>query len=488
VGAVSGFSPAGLPWLTGICLVALFLIWLNTPAPREAAMNGFLFGLGLFGAGASWIYVSLHDFGMMPAPLAVAATAVFCVYLALFPALAGSLQARLEVRPWIQSTLLAPALWVLTEWLRSWLFTGFPWLAMGYSQIETPFSGYAPVFGVYGVSLTIALAAGALAAACTPTAPRTRQALVALAVVLMGAGALLRALDWVSPHGDPVPVALIQGNIPQSMKFEPGQYAATLAIYKRLVNASRAQLIVLPETAIPRFLDQVDPSYLDSLAAHARHQGGDLLLGAPFRTSDGKFFNGVVNLGLTELQFFAKSHLVPLGEFVPPEFKWIVNVLHIPLSDFSQAMRPKPILAAGERVGITICYEDAFGEELIAQLPEATLLANLSNVAWFGDSLAPGQHLQISRMRAIESGRYMLRATNTGVTAIIDERGNVISQLPLFTEGVLHGKAQPFVDATPYVRVGNYLVLATCLLLLIAGMWIAMCHHFVPRKSDADRV
>lgn len=474
-GAVSGFSPTGLPWLTSICLVALFAVWLRTPAPREAALNGFLFGLGLFGAGASWVYVSLHQFGMMPAPLAAAATAVFCVYLSLFPALAGSLQARLDCPQWIQATLLAPGLWVLSEWMRSWLLTGFPWLAMGYSQIDTPLAGYAPLLGVYGVSLAFALVAGCVAAACLPGPARTRKALAATALILAGTGAVLREVEWVTAQGDPVPVALVQGNIPQSMKFEPEQYESTLATYKRMVGDSRhAQLIVLPETAVPRFLDLVDPSYLDDLKEIARRRGGDLLLGAPFRNSAGSYFNGVVNLGHSELQFYAKSHLVPLGEFVPSEFKWIVGILHIPLSDFSRGILARPLLAAGERVGITVCYEDAFGEELIAQLPEATLLANMSNVAWFGDSLAPGQHLQISRMRSVETGRFMLRATNTGVTAIINERGRVVAELPLFTQGVLEGKAQPYVNATPYVRAGNFLVLAVCAFLIAAGVLISM--------------
>lgn len=476
-GAVSGFSPTGLPWLTGVCFTALILIWLRSPTPREAALNGFLFGAGLFGAGASWVYVSLHQFGMMPAPLAATLTALFCAYLALFPALTGSLQARLDAPPWLQATLLAPALWVLTEWMRGWLLTGFPWLTMGYSQIDTPFSGYAPLAGVYGVSVLMAVAAGSLAAACMPGPVRARLALLAITVMLIGAGSIVREIDWVSAQGEPVPVALIQGNIPQNLKFEPEHYASTLATYKRLIEASPAQLIVLPETAVPRFVDLVEPAYLDGLAELARRRGGDLLLGAPFRNNSGSYFNGVINLGHSGLQFYAKSHLVPLGEFVPFEFKWIVGRLQIPLSDFSPGLRSKPLLAAGERVGITVCYEDAFGEEMIAQLPEATLLANLSNVAWFGDSLAPGQHLQISRMRAIETGRYMLRATNTGVTAIIDERGRLDAQLPLFTEGVLRGKAQPFAKATPYVRFGNYLALAICALLLAAGAFIFVRRH-----------
>ena len=479
--AAAGFSPFGLPWLTGICLSSLFLIWLHTPAPREAALQGFLFGAGLFGAGATWVYVSLHDFGMMPAPLAAAATALFCAYLALFPALAGSIQARIGAPPAVQATLMAAPLWVLSEWMRGWLLTGFPWLAMGYSQIDTPFSGYAPVLGVYGVSLMLAMAAGSLAAAVAITSLPGRLAMLAIATALTGGGELLRRVEWVHAEGKPVQVAMIQGNILQSMKFEPAQYASTLVTYKRLVESSAAKLIVLPETAGPRFLDLVDPAYLEGLALFARSHQADILLGAPYRNRNGDYFNGVVNLGLTDMQFYAKSHLVPLGEFVPPEFKWILGVLRIPLSDFSAGSHPKPMRAAGELVGITVCYEDAFGEELIAQLPEASLLANLSNVAWFGDSLAPDQHLQISRMRALETGRYMLRATNTGVTAIIDQRGKVLAQLPQFTEGVLQASAQPHAGTTPYVRLGNRAVLATCVLLLLAAL--ALCRrHFIGKR------
>ncbi len=446
-------------------------------------MQGFAFGIGLFGAGASWVYVSLHEFGMMPAPLAALTTAFFCAYLALFPALAGSLQARLELAPTLRATLLIPPLWVLAEWLRGWLLTGFPWLSMGYAQIDTPLSGYAPLLGVFGLSLLIAIAAGALAAAITVKSNYLRLGMLTLAAALFAGGALLRLVDWVTPDGEAVPVALIQGNIPQSMKFEPSQYAATLATYQRLIDASEAKLIVLPETAIPRFLDLVDPGYLDSLGDSARRQRADILLGAPFRNNSGSYFNGVVSLGTSDLQFYAKSHLVPLGEFVPPEFKWIMGTLRIPLSDFSAGTPARPLRAAGVRVGISVCYEDAFGEELIAQLPEATLLANLSNVAWFGDSLAPGQHLQISRMRALETGRNMLRATNTGVTAIIDERGTVLAQLPKFSEGVLLARAQPLGGATPYVRLGNRAVLGISILMLLVAVLLALRIRHSPRIS-----
>jgi apolipoprotein N-acyltransferase len=293
-------------------------------------------------------------------------------------------------------------------------------------------------------------------------------------VAVFGAGYALQQIEWSAPSGKPLSVGLVQGNVPQDLKFDPRRYGSTLDTYRRLVESTDAKLVVLPETAIPRLLDLVDPAYLDGLAELARSRGADILVGAPFRDGTGRYFNGVVNLGSTELQFYAKSHLVPLGEFVPREFGWIVSVLRIPLSDFSRAGVQKPMRAAGERIAMTVCYEDAFGEELVAQLPEATLLANVSNVAWFGDSLAPEQHLQISRLRAIETGRYMVRATNTGVTAIIDHRGRVLSQLPQFTEGVLRGTAEPRSGTTPYMRWGNVPALAGCAFACIAALLVAI--------------
>ena len=243
-----------------------------------------------------------------------------------------------------------------------------------------------------------------------------------------------------------------------------------LATYARLIESSRARLIVLPETAIPRYLDAVDPRYIEHLEQLARSRGADILVGVPWRDASQRYFNGAVSLGASKTQFYAKSHLVPLGEFVPGEFGWIVSVLKIPLSDFSRGGPQRPMALAGERVAVNICYEDAFGEEIIRQLPEATLLANLSNVAWFGRSLAPDQHLQMSRMRALETGRMMLRATNTGVTAIIGPKGEVIAAMPQYEEGVLEGQAQGYAGATPYVRWGNIPVLLLAFAMLLATL------------------
>jgi apolipoprotein N-acyltransferase len=469
--AVAGFGDLPLLPLPILALAALCALWLRTPTPRRAAFVGFAFGAGFFLTGVSWVYVSLHDFGMMPAPLAGLATVLFCLYLALFPAATGYLQARFRAGPATRVLLVVPALWAVTEWLRGWLLTGFPWLNVGYSQVDGPLAGLLPLVGVYGVSFATLVIAGAVALTITRVRAAILHGAIAVAVVVIAAIAGGQAV-FTQPVGSPVTVALLQGNVPQELKFVPGRFEATLQTYTALADRTQAKLIVFPETAIPRFLHQVDPAYLERLAAIARRNGGDALVGVPMRRDEG-YYNAVLTLGTSPQQGYAKSHLVPFGEFVPPGFGWIVNVLQIPLSDFARgAADAKPLAIAGERVAPNICYEDAFGEEIIRQLPEATLLANVSNVAWFGDSLAPAQHLRISRARSIETGRYMLRATNTGVTAIIDDRGRVAARLPMFTEGVLEGTAQGRTGATPYVVLGNRGMLGMVVLALLAAVLI----------------
>jgi apolipoprotein N-acyltransferase len=470
---VAGFAPAGVFPLPVLTLAVLLFLWQALPTARDAFLVGFAFGAAFFGLGASWVYVSLHDFGLMPAPLAALATVLFCAILAFYPAAAGWFFVQLRRRPALAALLAFPALWTLSEWLRGWIFTGFPWLAAGYSQTDTPLAGVAPVLGVFGVSFATAFLAGLVY--LMVVGGRGTRIFSAVGIGLaLAAGQALSLVSWTAPAGAPVRVALLQGNIAQDLKFQEQRYAATLATYKRLVEASKAELIVLPETAIPRFLDAVDPRYWEDLERLARDKGADLLVGVPLRDSRGDYFNSVVSVGSSPAQMYSKRHLVPFGEFVPPGFRWIVHILSIPLGDFSRGPAdPRPLAVAGQRVAPNICYEDAFGEEIIRQLPEATLLVNLSNVAWFGDSLAPAQHLQISRMRSLETGRYMLRATNTGVTAVIDERGRVIAKLPQFDEGVLHGDAQGFSGASPYVRWGNIPIVTLCALLLVAAAWLA---------------
>ncbi len=458
------FFPAGLA-----AFAVLAHLWLRAATPRQALLTGFLFGLGLFLAGVSWVYVSLHRFGAMPAPLAAFATLAFCAFLALFPAAAGWLQARVAQRfapsEAVHAALVIPGAWVLLEWLRGTILTGFPWLSAGYAAIGDPLAGFAPLGGVYAVSLALLAAAGLLW--CVALG-RARWPAAGTLALLVTAGALLRLAAWTAPEGEPLRVSLLQGNVPQELKFDPGRYARTLETYALLAEETAARLIVLPETAVPRFLDRIDRGFLARLGQAARRNGGDALLGVPFRAGEA-YFNSVVTLGISRGQLYHKSQLVPFGEFVPPGFGWITRVLTIPLSDFSRGERAqRPLAVAGQKVAVSICYEDAYGMRLARQLPEATLLVNLSNVAWFGDSLAPAQHLQIARMRALETGRMMLTATNTGITAAIGADGAVLARLPQFAEGRLEVEARGHAGATPYVLLGDGPALALALALLAA--------------------
>jgi apolipoprotein N-acyltransferase len=468
--SVLAFAPAGLFPAAIVTFAALVHFW-SEASPRRAFWTGYAFGLGLFGAGVSWIYVSLHDFGGMPLPLAGLATVLFCAFLALLPATAGWLQARIPMPPWVRACLAIPASWTLLEWLRGWMFTGFPWLSAGYAAVGWPLQGYAPLLGVYGLSFLIVSLGGLAWLILRQPRP---AAVVAFIAVLAG-GEALRRVEWTEPVGEPVSAALLQGNIEQDLKFRPERYPPILETYARLAEPTRARLIVLPETAIPRFYDRIEPEYLARLEELARRNGGDLLLGVPYRSATGEYFNTVVSLGSAPRQGYHKSHLVPFGEFIPPGFDWVLEVLQIPLSDFSRgAPEQPPISAAGQRIAVNVCYEDAFGEEIARRLPEATLLVNVSNVAWFGDSLAPAQHLQIARLRAIETGRVHLAATNTGITAAIDRDGRVIARLPQFSEGRLEVSAQGYGGWTPYARYFDWPVVAVSLLILAGTLLVAL--------------
>ncbi len=461
--SVAAFAPLGVYPLLLVTLAWLAHAW-TASTPRRCFVTGFWFGLGFFGAGVSWVYVSMHDIGGMPAPIAGLATAIFCAFLALFPAAAGFLQARIPASPVVRVCLLIPSSWVLFEWWRSWVLTGFPWLSLGYAAVGWPLQGYAPLGGVFALSFLTAALAGMLSLAALRRSAYWLGAIIAVVAV----GQAMRFVDWTSPQGAPVSAALLQGNIEQSLKFDPRRYAHTLETYARLAEETRARLVVFPETAVPRFLDSVDPDYLRRLDAVARRNDGDLLLGVPTRASGDEYFNSVITLGRSPIQAYHKIHLVPFGEFVPPGLGWTLQMVNIPMSDFSRGMADQALLrAAGQAIAPNICYEDAIGDEIARRLPEATLLVNLSNVAWFGDSLAPGQHLQIARLRAIETGRMYLTAANTGITAAIARDGSVLARLPQFTEGRLEVMAQGYGGATPYVRWRDWPIVLASLVLLI---------------------
>jgi apolipoprotein N-acyltransferase len=476
--AVAGFAPLGIWPLPILSLAVLFGLLMRTGSGRAGFLVGMAWGLGFFLAGVNWVFISLSVYGGMATWLAALATFLFCTVLALFPAMVGALQARLPAPPALRLLLLMPLAWGAAEWIRGWLFTGFPWLAVGYSQVPaSPLAGYAPLVGVYGVSFLLALVAALLAWSITTRERFAIRAWAMVALVALGVGGqVLHDVDWTMPDGAPTTVALLQGNIPQNLKWQPERTLATLENYARMATASPAQLIVLPETALPLFESELPETYRDGLIALGRKNGGDVLAGLPTGSLDGAYYNSVVSFGRAPSQRYHKAHLVPFGEYIPlkPVWGWVIEVLHIPLSDFARGRADqRPLAIGGQRVAANICYEDVFGEEIIRQLPEASVLVNVSNLAWFGDSFAPWQHAQMSQMRALETGRMVLRSTNTGVTAIIDAKGRMIASLPTFTTGSLSGKIQGYAGSTPYVRWGNAPVLGLWgllgIVLLIAG-------------------
>jgi len=465
------FSPFNLFPLAVMAPAVLFYLWFEGSAAR-AAWRGFLFGLGMFGVGISWVYVSMHNFGNMPAPLAAFATLLLAAGLSLYPALLGYLQARGFKRDsMLRAMLILPALWTLFEWWRGCFLPGFPWLNLGYSQADSPLGAYAPIVGVYGVSLLVALSSGAVVA-CLRWPRRAVIGLALLAGIWSG-GLLLERVEWSQPDGAPLRVALVQGNVPLRDKWNPAKRTSIMERYRELsIAAPPADLIVWPEAAIPATLSQIDPEYLTGLREFARSRGSDFLIGVIERDANGRdYYNSVIGLGNSD-SVYRKQHLVPFGEYVPfkPFFYWLMQSFQIPMSNLSPAPTVQaPLVAAGRAIGISVCYEDAFGEEVIRALPQASLLANVSEDSWFGESLAPHQRLQMAQLRALESARPMLRAANTGPSAVIDHRGHVIARSPQFRPYLLSSEIQPMRGATPYVRAGNLLTIFIALVLLATG-------------------
>jgi apolipoprotein N-acyltransferase len=397
----------------------------------------------------------------MPAPLAALATGLFCSYLALFPAGAGWAAIRLAGTGTGARLVLGAASFVLFEWLRGWLFTGFPWLNLGTSQAPaSPLAGWAPLVGAYGVSLAVAGVA-AMAAGLSGGRARSRQgALLGMGVAaLFAGGGAAREVGWTQATGPAIAVALLQGNVAQDIKWREEVRPRILEDYRRMIVAADAPIVIIPETALPALLDQLPAEYVAGLRDHARANAKHILLGTVERNPRGgevDYYNSLVSLADPAAPSYRKRHLVPFGEFIPTGFGWILAVLKIPMSDFARGTADQPVLtAAGIPLGIAICYEDIFGEEVIDSLPRAQLLVNVSNDAWFGRSFAAEQHLQSSQVRALETGRWMVRSTNTGVTAAIDPLGRVVSRLPQFTQATLVQRVEPRSGMTPYARLGN---------------------------------
>ena len=457
--------------------LALFLFQLLYAATaKEAFFKGLLFGIGVFGVGVSWLYVAIHEFGAAHWSLAGLFTGLFVLLIALFHGLFG--WSLLKVRERLrnksreqfctQNILILfymPVLWVLFEWLRSWVLTGFPWLLAGYPLIETPLSGYAPIVGIYGLSLLVVFISALLVA-------RIKPAYSILSMVLLfAAGGLLGKIQWSEAQGESLSVALIQGNVAQNVKWNRRQLEKTKQLYVSLSRDhwQNNDIIVWPENAIPVFYHKLETSFYHHLTLQARATQTELITGLPVvDDASQQYYNGMTNLG-GQQGFYYKTHLVPFGEYVPLAalLRGLIQFFDIPMSGFSAGAGDQALITIkGHKVVVTLCYEDVFAQDVIPQIPQSQFMLNLSNNGWYGDSFAPHQHLEMARMRALETSRELIRSTTSGISALIDYRGEILVQGPQFEAAVIKGKIQPRTGTTPYVFWGNYPVL---LLIVLAG-------------------
>jgi len=501
LGAVNTLSFAPTPhggWLQIVIITLLYLWLMRTKGCKSALLTGWAFGFGHFVTGVWWLYVSMHFYGGLPALLAWTALALLALLLGFFPALAAavwsygiSLMETGKRCPSLQAgyrAVIFASAWALGEWLRGTLFTGLPWLASGYAQVDGPLAGFAPLAGVYGTGWVLALVAALLAQALCAIArrhPARAIAPVCAAALCLVAALALARISWTRPAGAPISVRLLQGNVPQDMKFDPANILRELDTLQQALTAKPADLVVTPETAVPIPLVQVPFSFTSSLQHFADTTGTSILFGAvgATLTPSGQMIRYTNSLfGIRPHDDAAqgyfrydKHHLVPFGEFVPWGFHWFVQMMYIPQGDFARGHAVQaPFAVRGHFVSVDICYEDLFGEEIARNIRhnrvQPTILVNASNLGWFGNTIALDQHLQIARMRTLETGRPMLQATNTGITAVIDARGQVRAKLRPFTVGALDATVQGMTGLTPYVRSGNAPVLLVSLLCLMAAL------------------
>ena len=466
-------------WPLPIATLAALLWRLQATSPRRAALLGWCYGTGWLAAGTWWIFISLHRYGGLPAPLAVAAVLGLAAALSLYLAAACAAYARWR-RGSGWDTLLFAALWLLAELARGVIFTGFPWLAAGYAQLDGPLAPLAPWLGVYGIGAVVALLAAVAVGAVTAPRRAAAPALLVAALLLLPR---LGPQDFTRPVGE-ISVALLQTNVSQDEKFALDRMPEALAWTARELLVARADLVVAPETAVPLLPDQLAefaPGYWDSLVAHFQATGSRALVGVPLGGFDVGYTNSVAGLSPAPAYRYDKTHLVPFGEFVPQGFHWFTQMMNIPLGDFARGVANPPSFAVqGQRVAPNICYEDLFGEELARRFVDVTkaptVFANLSNIAWFGPSAIDEQHRTISRMRTLEFQVPMLRATNTGATAVIDHRGRVTARLAPYTRGVLQGRVQGREGVTPYARwaalAGLWPLFLGALAVVLAGVWL----------------
>lgn len=468
------FAPFGLFLLAPLLVMPLLFAFVRS-APRQAFQLGFSFGAGLFLAGTYWLYVSVHVFGQAPLALAILLMLGLVAIMALYYGATGWLVARLSDGNLWNFVLIAPAVWVFLEWLRGWFLTGFPWMTLGYSQIDSPLSGFAPLLGNYGLSFLLMISASALLAARLTSASK-RLPFVIITILPWIAGFALDGVDWTEPSGPPIRTTIVQGGVSQDRKWLPEQFNSTLDLYRNsLLENGSSDLVVWPEVAIPSVVDQVE-SYISQIEYDVTARKQTLLFGILERDfAAEKVFNSVVSVGAEGRQIYRKRHLVPFGEYFPvPDFvrEWM-RLMNLPYSDIASGEDRQPLLRMpdGNLIAVAICYEDAYATEQLYALPDAGILVNVSNDAWFGDSIAPHQHLQIARMRARETGRTVVRATNNGISAFIGPDGNLLARGSQFEYVAMTREVQPRQGLTPFARAGNWPVVMLAGLIVLWAGW-----------------
>ncbi|NCF17216.1 MAG: apolipoprotein N-acyltransferase [Haliea sp.] len=467
-------------WPLGILSCAIYAYLLCTCNAGQALWRGWLYGLGMFGSGVSWVYVSIHVYGYASVPLAVGLTALFCAALALFQAL-FAWSYVVFVRPLPGGMLMGfPVLWVLFEWLRDWLFTGFPWLYLGYAHSHTWIAGWAPIMGVFALSFICALTGTCLFLAWRSRQPIACTTYAIIVISLWGGGAALKPTVWVARASEePLSVAMVQPNVPQEHKWDPAWYPRIL---EQLQEATRPQfgrdIIIWPEAAIPGYLQRAE-DFLAPLVERAGNSESTLITGVPYRAGDGIYHNSIVALGHGSGTYH-KQRLVPFGEYVPLEqwLRGLIAFFDLPMSSFSPGPLEQPPLRVGAyRAAPFICYEIVYGDQVSRASRETDLIITISNDSWFGDSIGPLQHLQIAQMRALENGRYVLRGTNNGISAIIDHQGRIVKKSERFVATTLVGPVNVMLGNTPFGSFGTTPIISGAgitlflMYLMYLGFW-----------------
>ncbi len=469
------FAPVDVYTLAFIAPAVVLYFWRKS-SPGSAFWQGFLFGLGLFGIGASWVYISIHQFGGASPWISALITFAMIAVLSLFYAVQGYILVRVfgQRNPVAFCLLAFPATWIIAEWGRSLLLNGFPWLYLGYSQADTWLRGFAPYFGVYGVSFAVAVISGCLVLiGVRRNSGREKVWGVSILILTGLMGWLLIKPTWTKPISNAMRVSLVQANVAQSLKWQPEALINIIKTYQTLTQPIwQNGLIIWPEAAMPAFAYQVEPA-LDSLNQQAAENHSTLLLGVLLGNPTGQYYNGLILLG-QDRGSYRKRHLVPFGEYIPlpKAFSFLLHYWNIPMSSFSAGKNKQDnLLVSGYSIAPFICYEIAYPSEVLRYLDNKSVIINISDDSWFGKSMASAQQMEMARMRSIETGRFALLAGNTGVTAIINPAGKVIASLPLHVQAVLTGEFKMMTGKTPLMHWHYYPLIGLTIIALVIAFF-----------------